>query len=136
MLNEIFLKRMKEYLSDEFDAFLASYNENNIRAFSLNKKVISSELFESVFDLDITKIPYLNNGYYLDEENVKMGFHPLHHAGAIYMQDPSAMCVVESIDFPDDLLVLDLCAAPGGKSIQLAQKLQNGILISNEILIP
>ena len=79
------------------------------------------------------KIPYLDNGYYLMEENVKMGFHPLHHAGALYMQDPSAMCVCESIDFPTDLLVLDLCAAPGGKSIQLAQRLSNGILISNEI---
>ena len=133
MLNEEFLKRMKDYLKDEYDSFLASYKDNNIRAFSINKNVISNELFESIFDLKIKKIPYLDNGYYLMEENVKMGFHPLHHAGALYMQDPSAMCVCESIDFPSDLLVLDLCAAPGGKSIQLAQRLSNGILISNEI---
>ena len=133
MLNEEFLKRMKDYLLDEYDSFLVSYNDNNIRAFSINKNVISNELFESIFDYEIKKIPYLDNGYYLMEENVKMGFHPLHHAGALYMQDPSAMCVCESIDFPTDLLVLDLCAAPGGKSIQLAQRLSNGILISNEI---
>ncbi len=133
MLNEVFLKRMQEYLGSEYEAFLASYNENNIRSLSLNKSVISNELFESIFDLKIEKIPYLDGGYYLLDENVKMGFHPLHHAGAFYMQDPSAMCVVEAIDIPSNFLVLDLCAAPGGKSIQLASRLTNGILISNEI---
>ena len=133
MLNELFLKRMKEYLGNEYEAFLASYNNTNIRALTVNNNVISNIEFESIFDLKIEKIPFVNNGYYLLEENVKIGFHPLHHAGAFYMQDPSAMAVVESIDFPSDLFVLDLCAAPGGKSIQLAQKLKNGVLISNEI---
>ena len=133
MLNEVFLERMKGYLGAEYEAFLASFNDLNIRSLQVNNSVISNELFESIFDLDIAKIPYLDNGYYLMEENVKLGFHPLHHAGAFYMQDPSAMSVVESIDFPDDLLALDLCAAPGGKTIQLANKLSNGIVVSNEI---
>lgn len=133
MLNEKFLERMKEYLGSGYEAFLASYEKKNIRGISINKNVITNDLFEEIFDLDIKKIPYLENGYLLLNENVKIGFHPLHHAGAFYMQDPSAMCVVESIDFPSNYLALDLCAAPGGKSIQLAQKLNNGILISNEI---
>ena len=133
MLNELFLNRMKDYLKEEFDAFLESYNNTNIRALTVNNNVLSNEMFESIFDLNIQKIPFVKNGYYLVEDNVKLGFHPLHHAGAFYMQDPSAMAVVESVDFPSDLFVLDLCAAPGGKSIQLAQKLQNGTLISNEI---
>ena len=124
---------MKEYLSNEYDAFLNSYNDINIRALSVNNNVISNEEFEKIFDLKIQRIPYIKNGYFLLENNIKLGFHPLHHAGAFYMQDPSAMAVVESFDFPEDLLVLDLCAAPGGKSIQLAQKLKNGVLISNEI---
>lgn len=133
MLNEVFLRRMKEYLGSEYEAFLASYNNDNVRGFTINRNMISNSEFESIFDLYIAKIPYLDNGYLLLSENVKLGFHPLHHAGAFYMQDPSAMCVVESIDFPSNFLALDLCAAPGGKSIQLAQKLKDGYLISNEI---
>lgn len=133
MLNEKFLERMKEYLGCEYSKFLASYETKNIRGLSLNTNVIDNKTFEDIFDLDIKKIPYLENGYLLLSENVKIGFHPLHHAGAFYMQDPSAMCVVEAIDIPNDILALDLCAAPGGKSIQLAQKIKNGILISNEI---
>ena len=133
MLNDKFLERMKEYLGNQFDSFLTSYENNNIRGISINKNVIDNQTFETIFDLDIKKIPYLENGYLLLSENVKIGFHPLHHAGSFYMQDPSAMCVVESIDLPSDILALDLCAAPGGKTIQLAQKLKNGYLISNEI---
>lgn len=133
MLNEVFLKRMKEYLGNEYDNFLASFNDPNIRSLQVNNSVISNSEFESIFDLDIAKIPYLDNGYYLLEENVKLGFHPLHHAGCFYMQDPSAMSVVESIDFSNSLLALDMCAAPGGKTIQLANKLSNGVVISNEI---
>lgn len=133
MLNQVFLQRMKEYLGNEFEAFLGSYNKPNVRSLAVNNSVISNQAFEAIFDLDIAKIPYLDNGYLLMDENIKMGFHPLHHAGAFYMQDPSAMCVLNSIDFPSNFLALDLCAAPGGKSIQLANKLPNGILISNEI---
>ena len=133
MLNELFLARMKEYLNDEFDEFLASYSNENVRAFTLNNNLISNAEFESIIDLNIKKIPYVHNGYYLLDKDVKLGFHPLHHAGAFYMQDPSAMCVVESVDIPSDYLVLDLCAAPGGKTIQLAQKVCDGLVISNEI---
>lgn len=133
MLNELFLKRMKEYLGDEFEQFLESYSHDNIRSFTVNNNYISNEVFENIFDLNIKKIPYINNGYYLLDKDIKLGFHPLHHAGAFYMQDPSAMCVVESIDFPSNYMVLDLCAAPGGKSIQLAQKVKDGVVISNEI---
>lgn len=133
MLNKDFLERMKEYLKEDYEAFIQSYDKKNIRAFTVNESQISKEEFESIFDLKISKIPFLDNGYFLLEDDVKLGFHPLHHAGAFYMQDPSAMSVVESIDFNDNLFVLDLCAAPGGKSIQLAQKLKNGVLIANEI---
>ena len=133
MLNELFLLRMKDYLGDDFNRFLESYSKDNIRSFTINNNYISNEEFEKIFDLNIKKIPYIHNGYYLVDKDVKLGFHPLHHAGAFYMQDPSAMCVVESIDIPSNFMVLDLCAAPGGKSIQLAQKVKDGLVISNEI---
>ena len=94
MLNELFLNRMKEYLSDEYNLFLESYNNENIRSFTVNNNYISNADFESIIDLNIKKIPYIHNGYYLLDKDIKLGFHPLHHAGAFYMQDPSAMCVV------------------------------------------
>lgn len=133
MLNELFLSRMKNYLGDEYPKFIESYSNDNIRSFTVNNNYITNEEFEKIIDLNIKKIPYVHNGYYLLDKDIKLGFHPLHHAGAFYMQDPSAMCVVESIDIPSDFMVLDLCAAPGGKTIQLAQKVKDGLVISNEI---
>ena len=133
MLNEDFLARMKEYLKEEYQAFLDSYNEPNIRSFRVNERYISTEKFESIFDYPFKKIPYMSNGYYLLQDDLKLGFHPLHHAGAIYMQDPSAMIPAEVVDIPTDAFVLDLCASPGGKSGQLALKVSDGVLVSNEI---
>ena len=133
MLKDDFLKRMKEYLELEYDSFIKSYNDSNIRAFNINTKYISKDVFKEIFNYEINDIPYLNNSFYLTSTDVKMGFLPLHHAGAIYMQDPSAMMPVNSVDIKDDSLVLDLCSAPGGKSIQLALKCPNGAIISNEI---
>ena len=75
MLNEVFLERMKEYLGSEYNSFLASFNDPNIRSLQVNNSVISNSDFEKVFDLEIAKIPYLNSGYYLLEDNVKLGFH-------------------------------------------------------------
>ena len=89
MLNELFLLRMKDYLGDDFNRFLESYSKDNIRSFTINNNYISNEEFEKIFDLNIKKIPYIHNGYYLVDKDVKLGFHPLHHAGAFYMQDPN-----------------------------------------------
>ena len=133
MLHIDFINRMKEYLGDEFDDFIKSYDDENVRSFTVNDKYISTNEFMNIFNYKINKIPYLNNAFYLCEDDLKLGFHPLHHAGAFYMQDPSAMIPARSIDIKPDSLVLDLCSAPGGKSIQLALKAYNGAVISNEI---
>lgn len=133
MLPKDFIERMKSYLGDEFDLFLKSFDDENIRAFNVNNKYISSSDFRSIFNYEIKEIPYLDSSYYLLEKEAKMGFHPLHHAGAFYMQDPGAMMPINSVDIPSDALVLDLCSAPGGKAIQMALKLHNGAIISNEI---
>ena len=133
MLHIDFINRMKEYLGFEFDSFIKSYDDENIRAFNINTKYINKSEFMNIFNHNISEIPYLNNSFYLLENDLKMGYHPLHHAGAIYMQDPSAMMPVNAYDIPCDALVLDLCSAPGGKSSQIALKLDSGALISNEI---
>ena len=69
MLNDKFLERMKSYLNDEYEAFLDSYNKPNIRGLLVNNHVITNEMFESIFDLELAKIPYIDNGYFLKEEN-------------------------------------------------------------------
>ena len=79
-------------------------------------------------------IPYVTGGYYYDYHVDEPGKHPYHAAGLYYIQEPSAMFVANLIDAKPGEKVLDLCAAPGGKSTQIAVSMKNeGLLVSNEI---
>ncbi|MBQ9511825.1 MAG: RsmF rRNA methyltransferase first C-terminal domain-containing protein [Lachnospiraceae bacterium] len=83
---------------------------------------------------DMTPVAWEKNGYYISEED-KAGAHPLHAAGAYYVQEPSAMYPVTLLNVKPGEHVLDLCAAPGGKSTQIASYLNGeGVLVSNEII--
>jgi len=133
MLNSIYLNRMKEYLGeDEYQRYLKSMEEPNIRSLRINQKYLDEQTFEKIASYNIKKIDGLDNSYFVNEE-IKFGFDPIHHAGGIYLQDPSAMLPTKMVDFSNCKLVLDLCASPGGKSIDIALNLKEGILFSNEI---
>lgn len=132
MLNQDFLNRMKEYLGDGYADFIQSYNGENIRGLRVNSNYLNDEKFALLCDFSADKIMNISNAYIVKEE-MKFGFHPLHHAGAFYLQDPSAMIPALSYKFDNSFKVLDLCAAPGGKSTQLASMLSNGVLFANEI---
>ena len=124
-LPEQFTDRMKLLLGDEFNEYEQALNMPPVKAFRVNTQKISVADFE--------KIPYVNNGYYLEYE--KVGNHPFHHAGLIYVQEPAAMAPAECIDMAPDSYILDMCASPGGKSTQLKNKLdERGVLVSNEIV--
>lgn len=129
-----FTARMKQLLGEEdFARYEASFQEPAVRAFRVNTEKISLEKFESLNIFSTEKIPYVETGYYLNYD--KVGNHPYHHAGMIYVQDPGAMATAECVDVKPDWWILDMCAAPGGKSSQLRNKLgENGVLISNEII--
>ena len=128
-----FQERMKTLLGDEYDDFLKSYDEKPVRAFRVNTDKISLEDFQKLNIFSQDKIPYVENGFYFDYDGI--GNHPYHHAGMFYIQEPAAMVPVESIDIQPEWTVLDLCAAPGGKSSQIKNKLgENGVLVSNEIV--
>ncbi len=128
-----FESRMKILLGDEFESYIEAVNSSPIRGFRVNTEKISLEEFEKINIFSNQKIPYVENGYYLDYDRI--GTHPYHHAGMIYVQEPAAMMPIECIDFCPDWNVLDMCAAPGGKSTQIKNKLgENGILVSNEII--
>lgn len=137
MLPEQFLKRMEEMLGVEFPAFLESYDRERYQALRINT-LKKSESGEDVADVltalfDLERVPWARNGYYYPGDK-QPGKHPYHEAGVYYIQEPSAMAPVEKLDVNPGDVVLDLCAAPGGKSTQIAAKLDGkGMLLCNEI---
>ncbi len=132
-LPQQFAERMKNILGNEYDDYLRALEEPPVRAFRVNTDKISLEDFEKINPFNTEKIPYVSNGFYFTDD--KIGNHPYHHAGMIYVQEPGAMAPAECVDIDPDWCVLDMCSAPGGKSSQLKNKLgENGILVSNEIV--
>ena len=133
MLNlpNAFLKRMQNILGRDYEKFLSSLNEREVKSIFVNNNKISVKNFKNVVNFSISPINYEKNGFYVDNE--KRGKHPLHHAGAFYIQEPSAMFTVNAYKFRGNEKVLDMCAAPGGKTIQIANRLNGGVLVSNEI---
>ncbi len=124
---------MKALLGDEFELYEKAVSSEPVRAFRVNTDKISLKDFEKLDTFSSGKIPYVENGFYLDYD--KIGNHPFHHAGMIYVQEPAAMAPAECVEIEPDWAVLDMCAAPGGKSSQIKNKLgEKGILVSNEII--
>lgn len=123
---------MKAILGENYDKFVESLSQPSVKAIYVNENKIAVKKFLSIVDFDVEPISYDNAGFYVDSD--KKGRHPLHHSGAFYMQEPSAMFTVNCLKFRGDEKVLDMCAAPGGKSIQIANRIPNGVLVSNEIV--
>lgn len=138
-LPDAFLTRMKETLGPEYEAFLESYETGRYQGLRVNELKISREEFgklqgesdDSGFHLE--SIPWCPTGFYYPEEE-RPGRHVWHEAGLYYIQEPSAMSAAELLQAQPGERVLDLCAAPGGKSSQLASAMQGqGLLVVNEI---
>ena len=128
-----FSERMQALLGDEYEQFLQYYNGDNFRGLRVNTLKCTAQQLQAALSCSLQPTPFCPDGYYLPEELT--GNHPLHHAGAFYMQEPSATSAVEMLGVQPGEQVLDLCAAPGGKSTQIAAKLQGkGLLWSNEIV--
>ena len=133
-----FEKKMKAFLGDEWDDFLYSYDNNRFQALRFNTLKVQSpeERMRILKTLKISsdkKVSWADEAYYFDE-NVRPGKHPYHEMGLYYIQEPSAMSAAALLAPKPGMRVLDLCAAPGGKSTQLATYLgDSGLLVSNEI---
>lgn len=128
-----FLERMRGELGDEFESFVKCYEEKPYMALRVNTLKISSEDFKKTFDFCGEKVEWCENGFYYSG---KMGLHPASMAGLFYSQEPSAMLSAQLADIQEGDFVLDLCAAPGGKSTQLAALLcGSGLLVSNEVVL-
>lgn len=121
-----FIESMRPLLSGEMDAFLASYQQpaqRSVRFRDPRRPLPANSL--------LGDIPYARNACYLSLDS-NAGAIPLHEAGAYYLQEPSAMAAAAALRPQDGDRVLDLCAAPGGKSTQLAMSAHLSLLIANE----
>lgn len=127
-LPQAFVERMKVLLQDEAAAFLHSYEEPYWRGLRLNPlKPISSPI-----PVLLDAVPWEAQGHYLAIDSIA-GALPLHEAGAYYLQEPSAMLPAAVLNPQPGEKVLDLCAAPGGKTTQLALRMKGqGLLVCNE----
>lgn len=136
MLPELFLKRMQDTLGDEYEEFVESLGKERYQALRLNTLKINSDqksAAETDMPFNLTAVPWAENGYYYEKSD-QPGKHPYHEAGVYYIQEPSAMAPVPMLEVKPGDRVLDLCAAPGGKSTQIAAALMGeGLLVCNEI---
>lgn len=133
MIPETFKEKIREMLKDEAEEFFASYDELPFAGLRVNNLKITTKEFEKISPFSIRPIPWANNGFYYDTDN-KPAKHPFYYAGLYYLQEPSAMAPGAILPVSEHDKVLDLCAAPGGKSTQLGDKLgRTGLLVSNDI---
>ncbi|MFD1953405.1 RsmB/NOP family class I SAM-dependent RNA methyltransferase [Paenibacillus thailandensis] len=133
-LPQPFVERMQELLGGEFDRFMASYDEPRLYGLRINPLKINAEDWKELSPIaeSAKPIPWTPTGYYYSRDD-RPAKHPHYNAGLYYIQEPSAMAPVELLDVRPGHRVLDLCAAPGGKSTQIAGKLQGkGVLVAND----
>ena len=131
MLPDGFTKRMQTLLGADFDAFAASYDRP--RSVGLRLNPLKTDAPPALAQFGLSPVPWAENGFYYDGAS-RPGLSPYHDAGLYYLQEPSAMAPAGLLDVHPGERVLDLCAAPGGKSTQLAAALRGeGLLVCNEI---
>ncbi len=134
-LPEEFKERMKGQLGDSYEDFLAVYGEERVCGLRYNPLKTDREKLKSALlkqRILLEEIPWAEEGFYYPPDT-KPGKLCLHEAGACYIQEPSAMIAVPLLDPKPGEKILDLCAAPGGKSTHIAGRMQgSGLLISNE----
>ncbi len=130
MLPEAFTSRMRALLGADADAFFAAYDRPRAVGIRFNPRK-GPDRTDLPFVLD--PVPWAKHGYYYDPD-ARPGLHPYHDAGVYYLQEPSAMAPAELLDARPGERVLDLCAAPGGKSTQIAAAMDGrGLLVCSEI---
>ncbi len=134
MIPEEFLKRMKDLLGEEYPAFYRALGEEDAHGLRVNRQKTDDKRVLETLGFSPEPLSFVSGGY-LVPPGERPGILPQHHAGMYYLQDPSAMATVAAAPVRPGMRVLDLCAAPGGKSTQLSALIgATGILVSNEIV--
>jgi len=139
MKKEFFYNKIKALLGEETDDFFKSLELELHKGIRYNKLKINKDEFLKTMPFAMEQILWCDEGFYLSKDGMstqdeRPGKHPYYYAGLYYLQEPSAMLPAEALEVKPGDRVLDISAAPGGKSTQIAAKLQNtGILVSNDI---
>ena len=120
------------YENDIVEELLASLDKEDFHAVLLNPSKMNEELLFSLFG-NLEKHPFVNNAYYYDKNKLPLGKNVYFDAGGYYLQEPSAMIVASLLPIRENDLILDMCAAPGGKTCQLGFRYPNNLIISNDL---
>ena len=124
---------MKELLQDEYKDYIDSLSKPSISGMRVNTLKIKKEELLKLLNLNLREVKWADTGFYLDED-LRLSKSPYYYAGLYYMQEPSAMSPASLCEAKRGDKILDLCAAPGGKSTQIACKLEGeGLILSNDL---
>lgn len=129
-MNELpkpYIEQMRALLGDAFSSFISAYALPPVRGLRMNPLRTHADIPEDAAE----RVPWADNAYYIPTDS-DAGARAAHEGGAYYIQEPSAMIPASALRPQPGERVLDLCAAPGGKSTQLAGIMQSGVLVCNE----
>ena len=133
MPTEYFEARERALLGQRYETLYAAPSDSAARGVTVSALRTTPGTFAAKADMALEPSPFCKAAFVVREETFKPGRHPYHHAGVFYSQEPSASSAAPLLGVRPGMRVLDLCAAPGGKSSQLAAALQGqGLLVSNE----
>ena len=134
-LPELFVQRERALLGPRFDAMFSYPGQGAVRGASVNALRCTPQQFAALADFPLEASPFCPSAFVVPQPDWKPGRHPYHHAGAFYAQEPSASAPAALLDVHPGMRVADLCAAPGGKSLTLAEAMQDkGQLVSGEFV--
>lgn len=128
-----YTEKMKALLGAEYDDYIASFDAGRFYGLRANTWKITAEELQNKELFSLTPVPWCPAGFYY-AEGERPAKHPYYHAGLYYLQEPSAMSPAAILPIEEGDIVLDLCAAPGGKTTQLGGRLMGtGLLVANDI---
>ncbi|MBR4484961.1 MAG: RsmF rRNA methyltransferase first C-terminal domain-containing protein [Erysipelotrichaceae bacterium] len=131
-MNEVFEKRIKEYFGDKSDLFMSCMKEPCTQAFFINEAKADPETIFSLIDFPYSESKLSKESYYHNHDNI--GKSKAYELGLIYPQEIAASLTSKYVDPTGIHLIVDMCAAPGGKSINILNRVKNDVLlISNDV---
>lgn len=131
---DTFRKKMKELLGGEYPAWEKSFQNKVHSGLRINRLKADPEELKNRIPFSLEPVPWIDNGFSYDIDTASPSKHPYYYAGLYYLQEPSAMTPADRLGAKPGELVLDLCAAPGGKATELGARLAGeGVLVANDI---
>ncbi|MBR2534113.1 MAG: RsmF rRNA methyltransferase first C-terminal domain-containing protein [Erysipelotrichaceae bacterium] len=131
-MKELFEERVKEYFGEDGSRFMELLKQPCTQGFFLNTRKMDRHRILDLIDFPYQKNPYSSDSFYHNEENI--GRTKAYELGLIYPQEIAASLTTESIDAENVSLIVDLCAAPGGKTVNILNRLPDDVLcISNDM---